>query len=164
MGKLCLAIVALTALLSLLAVGCSADSEVDCSSGDIRSCGTCRQLHPYVGCGQLGPIVAMATEGTETCTSHGTWGPCSCLVDVEPECTSEPTEQCVQDCSSRIHLLGYSLPAGASDAACRQAYVALLECAGQGCGWIGDPGADCEAELQTLDLECLGVTAPGGCY
>ncbi len=56
------------------------------------------------------------------------------------------------------------MPAGGSEELCRAAYIALLECAGEGCGWIGDPGAGCEGELETLDLQCLGSTTPPGCY
>lgn len=146
-----------------LVTSCGADSEVDCTSGEQRSCGACPLLYPYVGCGQLGALVAIAIEGLQECTGNGTWGECSCLVDVESECTSEPTDECAQTCSHRTQMLASDVPAGGDEPLCQTAYVTLLECAGESCGWIGEPGPECAAELEALDLACLGVQGPAAC-
>ncbi|RLB46196.1 MAG: hypothetical protein DRI90_27600 [Deltaproteobacteria bacterium] len=158
-----LAILFAAAAFPSLVIACNARSDVDCTSGDERECGMCPTSCFYVGCGQCGPQVAIAVIGFEQCTGHGTWGPCSCLVEVEAECTSESTEECAQQCSLQVQSLGFLVPDGGHAEKCREAYVALLECAGESCGWIGTGGPQCQAELQELDQECLGLGFPG-CY
>ncbi len=159
-----LAILFAAAAFPTLVIACSARSEVDCTSGDERDCGMCPKSCLYIG--QCGPQPTIAWIGVEKCTGRGTWGPCSCLVEVEPECASESTEECVQQCSRQVQWLGFLVPDGGSAEKCREGYVALLECAGESCGWIGTGGPECVTELKVLDQECLGSTWPDayGCY
>lgn len=131
----------------LLTVAVDTACTTGCEEGAQLEC-ACSAPCSYHGCGNCGPGIEQ--HGTRVCSEDGVWGTCSCYPDPEPDC--EETS-CPQDCSPVLREVVAQLATGASEADCRAAVVQAFDC--MGCEWDVE---GCAAELEALDLACLGQT------